>query len=97
MHLRTLLDWDAATVEAVLDRADDVKANPENYHSALAHRTLGMLFEKTSTRTRVSFEAGMTSLGGHAIFMDLRSTNIKEGVGLADEVVQFLVEFKGLV
>ncbi len=86
MHLRTLLDWDSKTVLKVLDKAADMKKNPGNYRRALENKVLGMLFEKTSTRTRVSFEAGMTQLGGHAIYLDWKSTNIKAGVELADEV-----------
>jgi ornithine carbamoyltransferase len=86
MHLRTLLDWDGDTVLAVLERAGEIKSSPEKFARSLSGRVLGMYFEKTSTRTRVSFEAGMTRLGGHAIYLDGRTTNVKEGVALADEV-----------
>ncbi|HEU4402265.1 MAG TPA: ornithine carbamoyltransferase, partial [Candidatus Polarisedimenticolia bacterium] len=53
----------------ILDLAARLKAQPEAYHESLANRTLAMIFEKPSLRTRVSFEAGMTQLGGHAIYL----------------------------
>jgi len=51
----------------ILDLARAIKKEPGSYHQRLAHTTLAMIFEKPSLRTRVSFEAGMTQLGGHAI------------------------------
>lgn len=65
--LISLLDWTAEEVLETLNLADEVKANPSHYERALAGRTLFMYFEKPSLRTRVTFEAGMTQLGGHAI------------------------------
>jgi len=57
----------------VLDLAHKVKQSPELYRDALAHKTLLMLFAKPSLRTRLSFEVGMTQLGGHAIYYPLDS------------------------
>jgi len=70
-HLLSMKDLSTAEILAVLDLADDVKARRAHYHAAapLAGRTLGMLFQKPSLRTRVSFETGMTRLGGHAIYL----------------------------
>jgi len=56
-------------VREILDLAVDVKAHPQKYRSALKDKTLAMLFEKPSLRTRVTFETGMTQLGGHAIYL----------------------------
>ncbi len=56
-----------AEVGAILDLAARIKQDPAAYGDALARRTLALIFEKPSLRTRVSFEAGMTQLGGHAI------------------------------
>jgi len=66
--LVSLADYTTDELERVLELAQEVKANPAHYGEALAGRTLFMYFEKPSLRTRVTFEAGMTQLGGHAIY-----------------------------
>lgn len=69
--LLSMKDLTGEEIEAVLDRADKLKADREKYFekAPLAGKTLGMIFQKPSLRTRVSFEAGMTRLGGHAIYL----------------------------
>ena len=62
-------DYSADEVREIFEIARDMKANPENYHDALKGKTLAMIFEKSSTRTRVSFEVGMFQMGGHALFL----------------------------
>jgi len=74
-HLISWKDWQDKEIKKILDLAVEVKANPDAYGSSLDRETLVLLFQKTSTRTRVSFEAGMTELGGHAIFLDWMATN----------------------
>ncbi|HOP75369.1 MAG TPA: ornithine carbamoyltransferase [Bacillota bacterium] len=74
-HMLNYKNWSAAELRELLDLAIEVKKNQKNYWNALDHMTLAMIFQKTSTRTRVSFEVAMTQLGGHAIFLDWRSTN----------------------
>ena len=66
--LISLLDFTGEEVATILEVAAEVKANPAHFAGALAGRTLFMYFEKPSLRTRVTFEAGMTQLGGHAIY-----------------------------
>ena len=74
-HVPNLKDLDTAEIIAILDKAAEIKANPAAFDTALHGKSLAMLFQKTSTRTRVSFEVGMTQLGGHALFIDWDSSN----------------------
>ena len=80
-----LLDVDDLTTDeltAVLDRAATIKANGES--DLLDGQTLGMIFEKPSTRTRVSFETGMTQLGGHAVFLGPEDIHLGHGEPVKD-------------
>jgi ornithine carbamoyltransferase len=65
--LISIHDLEAAEVREILDLATAIKRDPRAYGESLRARTLAMIFEKPSLRTRVSFETGMTQLGGHAI------------------------------
>ena len=67
-HFLSMVDFSAAEISAVLETARQLKAAPTG-ESPLARRTLAMIFQKPSLRTRVSFEAAMTQLGGHAIYL----------------------------
>jgi len=69
-----LKDYSGDEIKKIIAKALEIKQNPGAYSGALDKKTLIMLFQKTSTRTRLSFEAGMTQLGGHAIFLDWRTT-----------------------
>ena len=80
LHLTTLKDWSEADVLRTVERSIDIKRNPRHYSAALRGKTLALLFQKTSTRTRCAGEIGMTQLGGHALYLDWRNTNF----GLAD-------------
>jgi len=73
--LLTLKDWSGEDLIDIIDKAIAIKESPEKYANLLERQTLAMLFQKTSTRTRVSFEVAMTQLGGHAIYLDWRTTN----------------------
>jgi ornithine carbamoyltransferase len=75
-HMINFKDWSGRELREILDLAVRVKQNQKQYWNALDHLTLAMIFQKTSTRTRVSFEVAMTQLGGHAIYLDWRSTNL---------------------
>lgn len=68
-HLRSLLDIQANEFERVLALSAQLKREPAQFHQALAHRSIGMIFSKPSTRTRVSFEVGIGQLGAKAMFL----------------------------
>ena len=75
MHLINFKELSGQQIAEIVDKAIEVKQNPEKYRKALDGKSLAMIFQKTSTRTRVSFEVAMTQLGGHALYIDWRTTN----------------------
>ncbi len=77
-------DWAPAEIEGILDLAGKMKKAPGNYRAALAGKSLAMIFEKSSTRTRVSFEAGMFQLGGLGMFLSSRDLQLGRGEPIAD-------------
>jgi len=77
-------DWKPAEIEGILDLAAEVKKRPADYRQALSGKTLAMIFEKSSTRTRVSFEAGMFQLGGLAMFLSARDLQLGRGEPVSD-------------
>ena len=85
-HLLKLIDWTPAEIADVLNLADQLKYEKKNgiQHHILKGKTLGMIFQKSSTRTRVSFEVGMTDLGGHALFLSSRDLQIGRGEPVQD-------------
>jgi ornithine carbamoyltransferase len=85
-HLLDIDDLTPAELDAVLDRAAEIKAAHEAGESDphLEDQTLAMIFEKPSTRTRISFETGMTQLGGHAIFLGPDDIHLGHGEPVKD-------------
>lgn len=85
-HLLKLMDCTPEEILGILDLADRLKAERKAgiAHPLLAGKTLGMIFEKSSTRTRVSFETGMYQLGGHALFLSSRDLQIGRGEPVQD-------------
>jgi len=73
-HLINFKNWNSEELLEIIDKSIEIKRNPEKYRNALKGKSLAMIFQKTSTRTRVSFEVAMTQLGGHAIYLDWRTT-----------------------
>lgn len=75
-HLVDFKDWKGDEVLDLLEKAVYMKEHRDEFARVLNGRTMVLIFQKTSTRTRVSFEAGMTVMGGHAIFLDWRTTQL---------------------
>jgi len=75
MHLVNFKDLSGQQIEALVDLGIEVKRNPKKYARALQEKSTALVFQKTSTRTRVAFEVAMTQLGGHGLFIDWRTTN----------------------
>jgi ornithine carbamoyltransferase len=83
-HLLTLEELSNKELAKLLDLAAQIKKKPAKYKKALKGQSLGMIFEKSSTRTRVSFEVGMFQLGGHALFLSANDIQIGRGETIAD-------------
>jgi ornithine carbamoyltransferase len=89
-HLITLKDWTPQEIADVLTLAADVKASPEKYASALERKTLLMIFEKPSLRTRISFETGMFQLGGHGIYYDMSTSPMGGGKETIEDSIKVI-------
>ena len=85
-HFLTLLDLTPTELEGVINRAIELKKmqHAGEIYEPLKNQVLGMIFEKSSTRTRISFEAGMTQFGGSAIFLSSRDTQLGRGEPIED-------------
>jgi ornithine carbamoyltransferase len=84
MHLLNFKELSGQQLTEMIDKGVEIKHNPVKFRSALDGRSLALIFQKTSTRTRVSFEVAMTQLGGHGLFIDWRTTNFAMA-SIADE------------
>lgn len=85
-HFLTLRDLSSEELITLIHRAIELKAMQHRgeIYEPLKNKVLGMVFEKSSTRTRVSFEAGMAQFGGHAIFLSPRDTQLGRGEPVED-------------
>lgn len=85
-HFLTLQDCTPAELQQIIQRAIEMKRDLAAIRAAQPFKgyVLGMVFEKSSTRTRVSFEAGMVQLGGHAMFLSPRDTQLGRGEPIED-------------
>ena len=85
-HLLKLADLTPEQILDILNLADQLKYERKHGipHPLLAGKTLGMIFQKSSTRTRVSFEVGMSQLGGNALFLSSRDLQIGRGEPVED-------------
>ena len=85
-HFLTLMDFNRNELQLLIQRAIELKniRKSGEIYEPLKNLTLAMIFEKSSTRTRVSFEAGMNQLGGHAMFLSSRDTQLGRGEPIED-------------
>ena len=85
-HFLTLLDFSPEELRQIIARASELRRMQHEgvLYQPFVGRTLGMIFEKSSTRTRVSFEAGIAQFGGHAIFLSPRDTQLGRGEPIED-------------
>ena len=91
-HFLTLDSLNRKELEAIINRALELKAQTKRrkFEATLNNRVLGMIFEKSSTRTRVSFEAGMAQQGGHAIFLSSRDTQLGRGEPIEEDTAKVI-------
>ncbi|QHI70418.1 ornithine carbamoyltransferase [Tichowtungia aerotolerans] len=89
-HLISLKDWSSEDIFGVLDLAAKVKAAPEQFADALKRKTLLMIFEKPSLRTRISFETGMFQLGGHGIYYDMSTSPMGGGKETIEDSIKVI-------
>lgn len=80
----TVMDFGREELERLFRLAAEIKANPEKYSNSLEGKTLGMIFQKPSTRTRVSFEVGIYQLGGLGLYFSAADLQIGRGETIAD-------------
>ncbi len=83
-HLISIHDLSAAQVADLIDLGRAVKASPAQYRDACRGKSLAMIFQKSSTRTRVSFEVGIHQLGGMGMFLSARDIQLGRGEPISD-------------
>ena len=86
-HLIDILDFTTEEITELLDRADDIIANPDKYRDVCKYKKLATLFFEPSTRTRLSFESAMLSLGGSVLgFSEAKSSSASKGESVSDTI-----------
>jgi ornithine carbamoyltransferase len=93
-HFTSLLDLSSDELRTLIYRAIELKKHRDVDYQPLKGRVLAMIFEKSSTRTRISFEAGMSHFGGNALFLSPRDTQLGRGEPLRDsaKVISSMVD-----
>ena len=96
-HLISLQDWPSRYITDMLALAAEVKSKPQNYADAMHRKTLMMIFEKPSLRTRVSFETGFCQMGGHAIYYDLATSPLSSGKENVADMVRVVSRYVDII
>lgn len=97
LHLITLESWSTDLIHRTLDLAARIKRSPGDYGRAMERKTLMMIFEKPSLRTRISFETGATQMGGHAIFYDLATSPLSTGKENVPDLVRVVSRYVDII
>ncbi len=95
--LLTLKDYSKEEIIKILDMAEKIKSDPDSYAKTLNGRNLALLFDKPSTRTRVSFEVGIKQLGGHCLVLDSKNLQLGRGETYADTAKIFDAYLDGII
>jgi len=93
----TLKDYSKDEIEYILNLSEKIKKNGEKYNSTLKGKNIAMLFDKHSTRTRLSFEVGIRQLGGNSIFLDSKKLQINRGESFEDTAKIFSIYVDGII
>ena len=96
-HLLTLEDWTPEQMAEAIATARKIKAHPDRYADSLRRKTLCMIFEKPSLRTRLSFEAGMNQMGGHAIYYDTSTSPFGAGKETIADTVRTMCRYVDII
>ncbi len=93
----TLKDYSRVEIENILDLSEKVKKNKEKYSSTLNGKNIALLFDKHSTRTRLSFEVGIDQLGGNSIYLDSKNLQLSRGETYKDTARILSIYLDGVV
>lgn len=96
-HLTTIDELNPQELLDILQLADELKTRPADYEMAMHRKVLLMMFEKPSLRTRLSFEAGMSQMGGHAIYYDTATSPLGAGKETVHDTIRVASRFVDLV
>jgi ornithine carbamoyltransferase len=96
-HLLSLEDWTPDQIAEAVATARAIKAAPASYADTLRRKTLCMIFEKPSLRTRLSFEAGMNQMGGHAIYYDTSTSPFGAGKETIADTVRTMCRYVDII
>ncbi len=93
----TLKDYSRDEIEYIFDLSEKIKKNNNKYSKVLEGKNIAMLFDKHSTRTRLSFEAGINQLGGKALFLDSKNLQLSRGETYNDTAKIFSMYVDGII
>ena len=93
----TLAHWQSASLARLLDLALEMKQNPTDYHQVLAGKSIVTLYEKPSLRTRVSFDVGIQTLGGHSVYLDQQNGALGQRESVKDFALNLTQWCDGIV